>query len=466
MNYSFLETAFLTNKKEAREFLKSYLNFKSVFYLILFVIISLVFLFFFEPINYNINNINGMNIAIFLLCFSLLVQKPHKYFKNDFILYDWIVLFKTFIINSNEYAQQLKFLEQNLSNQKDEYNISLLKNYNIPKIIIIVGESTQRNYMSLYGYPLDTTPKLKQHQLNGNLYVFNDIISPHSHTNTSIAKIFTFSNYENEEIHWYKQKNIIDIMKRVGYYTYWISNQESISSFGNAPEAIARRADYTIFLDRMFTGNSITKDEILVDELHRITSKKEKELYILHLLGTHMDYSQRYPHKKFKYFTVEDLKKYNLNFLKNGEQLNNKQMLLKMHYLNAILYNDHVVSKIFNYFKDENAIIFYFSDHGEEVYDFRNFFGHAETMASRYMVEIPFMIYLSNKFKNTYPSIIQKISSSTSKPFMTDDFIHAFLDLLGIDIDEFQKQRSIFNDVYNNNRVRFFANKDYDKYFK
>ncbi|EDP6894153.1 sulfatase-like hydrolase/transferase, partial [Campylobacter lari] len=117
------------------------------------------------------------------------------------------------------------------------------------------------NYMSLYGYPLDTTPKLKQHQLNGNLYVFNDIISPHSHTNTSIAKIFTFSNYENEEIHWYKQKNIIDIMKRVGYYTYWISNQESISSFGNAPEAIARRADYTIFLDRMFTGNSITKDE-------------------------------------------------------------------------------------------------------------------------------------------------------------------------------------------------------------
>ncbi|EAJ2878826.1 hypothetical protein A0X34_01955 [Campylobacter coli] len=42
--------------------------------------------------------------------------------------------------------------------------------------------------------------------------------------------------------------------------------------------------------------------------------------------------------------------------------------------MNAIYYNDFVVSKIFNYFKNEEPIVFYLSDHGDEVCDFRDFF--------------------------------------------------------------------------------------------
>ncbi|MBX2683467.1 sulfatase-like hydrolase/transferase [Campylobacter lari] len=134
-------------------------------------------------------------------------------------------------------------MNENLKNT----NLNFTSPLNIPKIILILGESTQRNYMSLYGYPLKTTPKLENLFRQEKIFIFSDIISPFAATNTSLSKVLTFSNYENNTIPWFQQLNIIDIMNKVSYYTYWISNQEPISIYGNAPEAISRRADKTIF---------------------------------------------------------------------------------------------------------------------------------------------------------------------------------------------------------------------------
>lgn len=48
-------------------------------------------------------------------------------------------------------------------------------------MIIVTGESTQINYIK-------TTPRLKRS-------FFKNVITPHSHTNPAISKIFIFSNY-------------------------------------------------------------------------------------------------------------------------------------------------------------------------------------------------------------------------------------------------------------------------------
>lgn len=45
-------------------------------------------------------------------------------------------------------------------------------------------------------------------------------------------------------------------------------------------------------------------------------------------------------------------------------------------------------------------------------------------------------------------------------------FLHAFLDLLGLDVEDFQKNRSLFSDNYNKDRIRLFANKNYDEELK
>ncbi|MFK0327576.1 sulfatase-like hydrolase/transferase [Campylobacter coli] len=60
--------------------------------------------------------------------------------------------------------------------------------------------------MNLYNYKLKTTQKLEALRNSENLFVFTDVIAPHAHTNPAISKIFTFSNYENSSIAWFKQK--------------------------------------------------------------------------------------------------------------------------------------------------------------------------------------------------------------------------------------------------------------------
>ncbi len=468
LNATFLETALFTTISETKEFVFSYFDFKMISILGIFIFFTIVSFFIpydnllFLSNQYYILDI--FKIVVFLICFISVLKKPHKYFIDDFLLYGWFEAIKIIKGNKNEYLTQLNDLEQELKNQSRTYKVVNSKKVNIPKIVIIMGESTQRNYMSLYGYKLKTTPNLEKIQNDGNLFVFRDVIAPHSHTNPAISKIFTFSNYENSSIAWLKQKNIISIMSGGGYYTYWISNQESVSTLGNAPEAMARVSDKTIFLDKFFTGVSLARDGQILEELEKI-SPKEKEFYILHLQGTHMEYAKRYS-SEFEKFNIKDLRENHLDDLNANIKLNNKQAKIKAQYLNAIYYNDFVVSEIFNHFKDEEAIVFYFSDHGDEVYDFRDFFGHTETMGSRYMAEIPFMIFLSEKLKQKYPNIVNKIEKAQNLPFMSDDFLHAFLDLLDLSVEGFRENRSLFSDNYNKNRIRLFANKNYDEELK
>ena len=61
----------------------------------------------------------------------------------------------------------------------------------------------------------------------------------------------------------------------------------------------------------------------------------------------------------------------------------------------------NVVNEIINKFKDENAAVIYFSNHGEEIYEERDYMGHGGTTPYlKYQVEIPFMIWMSQSYKD------------------------------------------------------------------
>ena len=82
------------------------------------------------------------------------------------------------------------------------------------------------------------------------------------------------------------------------------------------------------------------------------------------------------------------------------------------------------------------------------------------------MVEIPFIIYVSDKFKEKYPKVIKNIENSLNKPYMTDDLIHTILDIAEIKTFEYEESRSIINDNFNFSRKRIFYEKDYETYWK
>lgn len=316
--------------------------------------------------------------------------------------------------------------------------------------------------MSLYGYPLPTTPHLEALAQDTNLFVFTDVIAPYAYTDSVLARLLTFSHYENSQTPWFYQPNLLDIMKMAGYKTYWVSNQEAISIYGNAPQVIAQRSDvlkYTSITDS-YTG--FTLDEQIFPLLAAL-SPQDPSFYILHLMGTHSAYNNRYP-KNFEIFTHQTLAHTHQNTRQDSTPLESKQSTIRAQYLNAIAYNDFIVSKIIEYFADDEAIIFYLSDHGEEVYEMRDFAGHGLSMISKYMLEIPFMIFVSPKLAQKDPDMIDKIRKAQHLPFMSDDFIHAFLDIIGITTLDSNPQRSLFDKTFNTQRTRLVnGSYDYDK---
>lgn len=322
-------------------------------------------------------------------------------------------------------------------------------------LIFIIGESVNRNHMSLYGYPRPTTPKL---QSLPDIVVYDSVVSAYSNTISSILSSFSQANLENK-MDYSKSIDIFDVYQNAGFKTYWISNQYPIGIWDNMVTAFAQKANTKRFIN--ISGNSSFEstykspyDEELFPHLVKsLNEPNHKKLIMIHLMGSHSTYSRRYPREFSKFQDSRD-----------------ERSEIVSEYDNSILYSDFVVDsmlKIIRHFSEEKkaaCVTIYFSDHGENVYDGSNYAGHdfSENL-SRHHVEIPFMIWLSPKYTEIFREKSEKIRLNIHKAFITDDLFHASLDLFDLKTPVFEKSRSVFNEYFNENRKRILVNgHDYD----
>ena len=429
-----------SNIKEANEFMSLYFNKNLLYLLIISALIFLLDKFFWK--NFKIKSIKYKSLILGTLILSVIIN-IHMIKSNRLLTSG--NSFTRLYASSKIVKEDLKAYNEILKNLKKDKIELVENNSSIKNIILIIGESTGRNHMSLYNYDYETNPNLKKLEEEKKLYKFSDVVSPHSHTIPVLKKLLTYQNLEST-FEWNESDNIIDIMKAAGFKTQWISNQESFGIWGNVAAAIASKSDSVIF-------NNIrnSQDEVYGQYDEQLLSKfninnTEKTFTVLHLMGSHSAYKARYP-ERWNKFTKELHKN-------NGEIIST--------YDNSILYNDYVINEVYNKVKDEEAIILYLSDHGEEVFDFRDFVGHAESNGSRYMIEIPFMFIVTEKFKEKYPQKLQQIKAALNKPYMSDDTIFTILDLADIKTKEFDEKRSLINEKFNFKRKRIFNNKNYD----
>lgn len=445
INNTTIQILLETNKNESIEFIEQYINFYNIIMLIFIICIICIILSLKCKIKIKSKKIL-MIVLILLLVQFLRVKKVLKVFP-EYRLYTGI-----------SFALENEKIYKDLIN-KLENNVVILENKSqIKNIVLIIGESTRKKNMGLYGYNLDTTPNLNKIKQAGNLFVYNDVISPHAQTISSLKKILTFKNNTNSK-EWYQYNNLIDVMKKSDYNTFWLSNQESSGIFANVAVAFGSRSDTLVFNRLRASGDeeSDAYDEEIVEKSKKIINEKNKNFIIFHLLGTHSSYRNRYP-KKFEEFKLD-----NYRFVK--DTLNKRQIEILSFYDNAVLYNDYVVSNIINEFKDTDSIVIYFSDHAEELYDRGDFYGHGEDNLSKYTVEIPFMIYVSDKFKEKHPKKVEQIKNAINRPYMTDDVIHTILDLSDIKTTEFDETKSVINDKFEN-KERIIGGKSYEGYWK
>ena len=339
----------------------------------------------------------------------------------------------------------------------DEQKERILENNSsIPNVIFILGESTDRNRMSLYGYHLENNPLLKEREAKGELAVFRDVISCGNWTSAVMELLFTFAEKGHDRL-WYEYANLFDILDSAGYRTVWISNQSTVGWSGNLDKIYSERCQERDFSTLQGGQSGSWKhylDDVLfsfLDARMAMEESKGKNFYVVHLMGTHAIYEWRYPQEYRKFHAPDE----------RGENLTQQEV--QADYDNAVLYNDYIVDEIIRRFEQENAIVFYLSDHGEEIYDGRDFCGHSsEEHGNRHMIEIPFLVWMSPEFRRAYPEIVQRVHSAVERPYRTDALIHTLLDVMQIRTEHFDSSRSLFSPDFEV-RERIYNGKPYQR---
>jgi heptose-I-phosphate ethanolaminephosphotransferase len=161
-------------------------------------------------------------------------------------------------------------------------------------------------------------------------------------------------------------------------------------------------------------------------------------------MGSHLSYSKRYSEA---YDVFKD--DYNLANMHWDET----QQTFINQYDNSILYNDYVVNELLNELQKTNTVasFTYFSDHGDEVYDYRNFHGHSDVMLSKYMYDVPLLLWFSDSFKQKHSEQMSLLAYSCNPIFKTENLIHLWSDFLDATTEYYQSELSPVTAAYESN---------------
>lgn len=295
INRTLLGIILATNANEATEFFSAYVF--STKFLFVLAPISILFLFLckVKKIIFYEKFFAIVLIVSLIVGFTKLAKNPKIFFENGSSVVRIAMIFP-------EVFEQMKTYQEIVASANHEVKITRNES-DLPLIIFVLGESTTRNHMQLYGYNLPTTPKLCERNLRGELKIFSDTVSPHSHTMPVLEKLFTFLRRENAQEN-ISSGNFFEILNAAGYHTIWLSNQEYGGIFGNVGKYYAESCsekNFTRMRDSKGENLAALDEELLPLFIESLNNRQEKSFYVLHLMGTHSLYDKRYPSEYQKF---------------------------------------------------------------------------------------------------------------------------------------------------------------------
>jgi len=435
---------FTTDQTESLEFIEQFLDFKVVA-LTLCYIIPLFLFFIIKPVKPAIDNskkrliVAFSIISLFLLCITnwKLVSKRYH-----------VVGFYRSYYNFKK-SQELYHLEAVRGSLRFEDKVVSELRIKKPKtFVVIIGEALSRYHMQLYGYQRETNPRLNA--IKDDLYIFRDAVSPATATVEVMKYILTLAEHQHPE-YFLQKRSIVNLFNDAGYDTVWVGNQGFKGNKYNISHGVIAREcakSYEI---------AYKNDQAAVDALSmtlRIRPEMDRVVF-LHLRGSHTKYTERYT-EDFDYFDHRRIP------LPYGDNLSEDDKTIIDEYDNSVRYNDYIVSSIIDIVKarSEYSWVLYFPDHGEEVFEYRDLFGHQIRNFSRYMCEIPFMLWVSDKYKAANSDIFKNLQLYCNRPFSTENVIHSISVLSKLKFADLDLSKSVFSAKFKE-RPRFVNGKPY-----
>lgn len=404
-----------TDHNETIEFFKSLPILLQIFTPILIVALFAVILY--SNLSFTtVTFTNKWQLPILAVVFIFLTTYLWNFKKGVFIRTGIIELYfdvKSYIKETATYTiklnERLQSLEVNLNNPMGNHPST---------IIMVIGESASRDYMSAFtDCPQNTTPWLKEMRNSHNFFLFPNTYACKDQTVPVLEHALTEANQYNDK-KFYDSCSIMDIAKKAGYKTYWFSNQGHVGSAETAITLVANTADKAEWTKQNL--NQYQYDEALLENLQQV-NPDENNFIVLHLMGSHFNFINRYPY----------------NFAKFSQP---GQYDLIPNYLDSLAYTDYVLQRVFDYSKDKLNLqaLVYFSDHAT-IPDKRrspNFSGFAN-------VRIPFFTYLSDDYIEKNSDIYNNLKANQDK-FFTNDLIYDFIcGIFNIQSNHYNEENSL-----------------------
>lgn len=413
-----------TNISESSEFLKDYISVKTA---IVLVVAALIFIHIYK-LERKLGFINNTRIVNLTLIICLLGSGSLIYKTRHNLVTDIAFNAKK---NLQKYADFTKMCEQ----RKQKISLKVpLSDVNIEKgvYVLVIGESQNREHMSAYGYNKQTTPWVESMREEDKFLFFNKVYSCHTHTVPVLTYALTAKNqYNNLSLG--NAVSILEAAEASGFETVWLSNQVKYSAWDTPITVIANEANQQDWINRNLGETTATNsfDVKLVDSLSKIKIK-DKMLIVIHLMGNHGSYDQRYPKQFAKFGSQDTISKYD----------------------NSILYNDYVMEQLFKKVKQlpNFQAMLYFADHADAVdqglaHDASNFVWP--------MTHVPMYAYFSDSYMKEDKEVVLALRNKQDVVFTNDLIFNLMMSIMKLNaLISYEKENDFVSPAYNGDLKR------------
>lgn len=336
--------------------------------------------------------------------------------------------------------------------QRQSLNGRLIAPQDAPEVVIlVVGESATATHWSVLGYPRKTTPRL---DAQTSLVAFADVVGLSVSTRTAVPGVLSRRPVLRADgsVDPHAEPSLIKAFSEAGYQTHWFSNQSPFGEFDTSIAVHAREAQDVRFLNPSTFSHKGSLDGVLLNPLHPVLKMPGRHLIVLHMLGSHFDYSMRYPHE-FDVFTpsMKNVALTTLNKNEEKERIGNS-------YDNSILYTDYLLSKIIEAVNvhGTSALVAYFSDHGSDLpNDKCPYKGSARTGEAAFRV--PVFFWFSQAMQNKKALAWEQLRINQALPYTTRAMFSTLLELTGIRVSGEMPEENFLRSPDARNNVRQVA---------
>lgn len=416
---------YMTNPEEAFGFLKNAAGIPGLIGIIVFLFLWTYFLYGCHKRMTNIverNSTRPLRLGVLSTALvAFLIYVPFFLFPHTCIVANWN--------DVKDYMQQMQEYNTNHHQVFDSFHLSTQKTtaQEVPgTVILVIGESSSRNYQHVYNkdFPYPDTPWQEDRRDNDSNFIFFDnAYSSYVQTVPTLERALTERN-QYDDHPFLESANILDVAKKAGYTTSWLSNQGMYGEYDTAISLIAKTADNPRWAHESYTFSDRYDEYVL--PLLKDVDPNQNNFIVIHIMGSHIYYNDRYPSSfsKWKKGPVPD-----------GAEA----------YANSQLYTDWLLQNIFEYGRDHLNLqaMVYFSDHAESLNK-----SHNPDTFDFDMTHIPFWIYLSPQYRAQYPDLVTTLNRRQQEYFTNDLLYDTLIGLIHAPSDRYDPTHDFTHPSY------------------